>query len=96
MALIHRDSPQMSRTKPPIDMMGDGAMPQKIIVMPTASRNGAYDGSTGAGGWGAVDSGSFGRFIAIPPALPLVRELGTTSRTLRGSLRGRPCTRAPT
>src|SRR6266581_6358618 len=96
MAPIHRDRPQMSRTKPPIDMMGDVTMPQKIIVMPSASRNGAYEGSTGAGVWGGVDSGSFRRIIAIPPALRLVQEPGTNSRTLRGLLRGRSCTPAPT
>src|SRR5882757_9069343 len=96
MALIHKDRLQTSRTKPPIDMMGDVTTPQKIIVMPSASRNGAYEGSTGAGVRGSVDSGSFGRIIAIPPALRLGREPGTNSRTSRGSLRGRPCTPAPT
>jgi hypothetical protein len=48
MALIHKTSPQTSITQPPTDMIGDVTKPQQLIVMPSAIRNGAYDGSVSA------------------------------------------------
>src|SRR5207244_3434775 len=98
-ALIHRPRPHTRRTNPPIDMTGDVTMPQKIIVMPSANRNGAYEGSTVA--CGSRDSGNgslemFGRIIAITPVLRVVREPDTSSRTWKGLLPDRPCTPAPT
>src|SRR5439155_3864373 len=94
-ALIHRPSPQMRRTNPPIDMTGEVTMPQKIIVMPSASRNGAYEGSTGGcGACGSRNSGNgslemFGRIIAMTPVLRVVRGPDTSLKTSQGLLTGR-------
>ena len=54
MSRIHDQSPQAKTANPPADMTGDVANPQKTIVMPSATRNGAYDGVGAA----ASESGS--------------------------------------
>ena len=41
MSRIHNQSAQANTANPPTDITGDVARPQKVIVMPSARKNGA-------------------------------------------------------
>src|SRR5258706_11922208 len=79
-------------------MTGEVTMPQKIMVTPRATRNGAYEGSADACGSDASGNGRLEEFERniITPALRDLEELRTSPRIWPGWHPGKPCTLAPT
>src|SRR3954470_17667953 len=97
MAAIHIHSAQISTASPANNITGEVTMPQKNIVIPSARKNGSYEGRTALVASGALVS--VGELITTLLRLlltPRAATRGTRTQCWPGLPRGRPCRRAPT